>query len=127
MKEISGKFVSVDEWDSLVESTYGKPYKLQQQDGCKDRGVDTVEVPCADPYDHEENEIPFTVNGPKMGVSFAAWIARDAAKIEPEWEYDFCRTLWFERNFYPSLQMVANDLHAKGLLAAGKYNIVIDW
>jgi hypothetical protein len=30
-----------------------------------------------------------------------------------------------ERNFYPDVQMVANDLYSKGLVAAGKYEI--DW
>jgi hypothetical protein len=35
--------------------------------------------------------------------------------------------MWWDRNFYPNLQMVANDLHEKGLLAAGDYIISIDW
>ena len=40
-----------------------------------------------------------------------------------QWAID----LWWERNFYPNIQMVANDLHSKGLLEAGEYTINIDW
>jgi hypothetical protein len=40
---------------------------------------------------------------------------------------DYRLELWWDRNFYPELQMVANDLHAKGLLAAGNHTILIDW
>lgn len=29
--------IEVQEWDALVEKTYGRPYKFQQQDGCQSR------------------------------------------------------------------------------------------
>ena len=65
-----------------------------------------------------------------MGVSFAAWLARDP-KQELDSEYDWDRKngrdLFWHRNFYPSVDIDANDLHAKGLLPAGEYQIVIDW
>jgi hypothetical protein len=35
--------------------------------------------------------------------------------------------MFWDRNFYPNVQMVANDLHKKGLLEAGEYSIRIDW
>ena len=35
--------------------------------------------------------------------------------------------LWWERNFYPDVSMIINDLHSKGLLPAGDYSIDIDW
>jgi hypothetical protein len=35
--------------------------------------------------------------------------------------------MWWERNFYPDIQIVANDLHSKDLLEAGTYIIEIDW
>lgn len=77
--------------------------------------------------DFKEDTIPEIVNGEKMGVSFAAWLARDPMqKIEGQ-EYDFDRTLWWKRNFYPDIQMVANDLHEQDLLEAGDYTINIDW
>ena len=44
-------------------------------------------------------------------------------KIQDSWLID----LWWKRNFYPDIEMVANDLHAKGLLEAGEYAIDIDW
>lgn len=28
------RVISVQDWDDLVEKTYGRPYNLQQQDGC---------------------------------------------------------------------------------------------
>jgi hypothetical protein len=35
--------------------------------------------------------------------------------------------MWWGRNFYPELSVVVNDLHAKGLLDEGEYEIDIDW
>lgn len=129
MKLRTDKFVDVDEWDKLVLETYGKPYALQQQDGCKGRGFEFLIVPD-EAEDYENDEIPEVVNGEKMGVSFAAWLKRDPkAPLSKDGcgNDSWCIDLWWHRNFYPSLQMVANDLHAKGLLESGKYTIVIDW
>lgn len=39
------KQIEVDDWDDLVRKTYGKIYCFQQQDGCKDRGVENISVP----------------------------------------------------------------------------------
>ncbi len=62
-----------------------------------------------------------------MGVKFAAWLARDPLKPvgshKEKWEIE----LFWARNFYPDIETVANDLHKKGLLKAGKYTINIDW
>ena len=33
----------------------------------------------------------------------------------------------YRNYFYPNFQMIANDLHEKGLLPAGEYSIDIDW
>ncbi|MNY78275.1 hypothetical protein D3C86_2184560 [compost metagenome] len=64
-----------------------------------------------------------------MGVSFRAWLERDPnQKIPNPHQFSFDGTeLWWERNFYPDAQMVLNDLHQKGLIAAGEYVIDIDW
>jgi hypothetical protein len=35
--------------------------------------------------------------------------------------------MWWERNFYPVIEMVGNDLHRKGLIKAGEYTIDVDW
>lgn len=121
------KIIDVSDWDDLVQKTYGKPYSFQQQDGCKSRGVFRFSVPNEETNDYENTTVPEEVNHEEMGVSFEAWVARDAEHPIKNQQYDYERDLWWERNFYPDFQMVANDLHAKGLLEAGNYTIDIDW
>lgn len=116
MKQVT--MIEVQEWDDLVENTYNRPYSFQQQDGCKDRGTHNLTVPD-EPMDYENDSVPETVNHPNMGVSFKAWLERDPKQN--------AITMWWERNFYPDVQMIANDLHSKGLLPAGEYVINIDW
>lgn len=121
--------IDVGDWDNLVESTYGKPYRFQQQDGCKDRGTIDITIPDG-AYDYENDTIPEKVNGDEMGVSFAAWLARDPEQkldTEDKWDREHGAELFWKRNFYPHVQMIANDLHAKGLIPAGEYLIDIDW
>lgn len=118
--------IDVGDWDSLVESTYGKPYSFQQQDGCKERGTHNITIPDG-AHDFENDSVPDEINGDEMGVSFAAWLARDIK----EWngypgDINYIAMFW-ERNWYPDVQMIANDLHAKGLIPAGEYVIDIDW
>lgn len=118
--------VEVQEWDKLVEETYKRSYCFQQQDGCKSRGIFTLTVP-EDADDFENPTVPEVVNHDDMGVSFKAWCERDP-KQELQGDSDpSSLNLWWERNFYPEVQMVANDLHKRGLLEAGIYTIDIDW
>jgi hypothetical protein len=125
LKTRKEQVIDVGDWDDLVMTTYGRPYSFQQQDGCQSRGREYLKVP--DDYEDFENDtVPEKVNHPEMGVSFAAWLARDPEQLLPnkgKWETD----MWWDRNFYPTIQMVANDLHAKGLLPEGEYTIDIDW
>lgn len=118
--------IDVSDFDDLVTQTYGKPYSFQQQDGCKDRGTVTITVPCQ-AEDFENDTVPEEINGEDMGVSFSAWLARDPKEWngDPD-DKDFVDMFW-ERNFYPNVEMVINDLHTKGLLPAGDYTIDIDW
>lgn len=121
--------ISVDDWDGLVTETYGKPYNFQQQDDCKGRGTHGITIPD-EAYDYENDTIPEEVNGKEMGVSFAAWLARDPEQkldSDNEWDREHGLRLFWARNFYPDVQMIANDLHAKGLIPAGEYVIDIDW
>lgn len=122
------KIIDVSDWDKLVTKTYGRPYNFQQQDGCKDRGLVELIVP-GEASDYENDTVLEIVNGPEQGVSFAAWLARDPKQKlpDPNEQEDYCLDLWWARNFYPDVQMVANDLHAKGLLEAGEYSIDIYW
>lgn len=122
----SKNVIEVGDWDRLVEETYGKPYNFQQQDDCKPRGTYDLTVPSEWEDDYENDTVSEIVNGPEMGVSFKAWLARDPKKIEP-FDSDFENDLFWTRNFYPNVEVVANDLHTKGLLPAGEYVINIDW
>lgn len=123
--------ISVEEWDSLVETTYGRPYNLQQQDGCKERQRVRIQVP-SDGYDFEQESVPEIVNGDEMGVSFQSWLIRDPNQLlnelRPDWDNgkDSLR-LWWLRNFYPTIESIINDLYTKGLIDAGEYSIDIDW
>jgi hypothetical protein len=130
MKIRTEKIISLSDWNELVVKTYGRIYDFQQQDDCKERGLFRFSVPSKETYDYENDAIPEVVNDEEMGVSFAAWLARDPNKkleSEDEWDREHGLAMWWERNFYPDFQMVANDLHAKGLLEAGEYAIDIDW
>lgn len=123
------KVISLQDWDDLVVKTYGRPYSFQQQDGCKSRGSYDITVPEKWVNDYEEETVPEIVNGEEMGVSFKAWLARDPKlKITDKSTFgnDFTE-LWWDRNFYPDVSMIVNDLHAKGLLEEGNYTINIDW
>lgn len=117
----------VDEWDNLVSSTYGKVYNFQQQDGCKGRGIYYFTVPFADYYveDYEREEIPEEINGEIRGVSFKAWLNKDTKDFNFNEDYD--KVLFLERNFYPDISMIIKDLENKGILKKGEYIINIDW
>ncbi len=126
MKIRAEKVIDVSDWDALVEETYGRTYSLQQQDGCKGRGLVHLSVPN-ESSDYWASIIPEIVNHEKMGVSFFAWLERDPLAPLVNQKYDYERFLWWNRNFYPDLQTVANDLYKKNLLEVGDYVIDIDW
>ena len=118
--------ISMQDLDTLVTETYGRPYTFQQQDGCKHRGVVNVTVPDY-AEDYENDTLPEICNGDEMGVSFKAWLEADPhRKLLTNTGWDFTE-LWWKRNFYPDVSMVINDLHAKGLIPSGEYSIIIDW
>lgn len=121
--------ISVQDWDTLVSTTYNRPYSLQQQDDCKPRGIEFLTVPPEEPFDYENDTIPEEINGDEMGVSFSAWLKRDPQQPIPcadPTDYFYTELFW-ERNFYPSKEMIAQDLFNRGLLPQGEYVINIDW
>jgi hypothetical protein len=121
------RIIDVQDWDDLVEKTYGKTYSFQQQEGCKSRGVVNFNVP-EEGYDDEMNDvIPEVVNGEEMGVKFKVWLDRDPKQPIPNQMYDWELNLFWKRNFYPDFQTLANDLHKKGLIESGEWSINIDW
>lgn len=143
------KQIQLQDWDNLVQKTYGKPYSFQQQEGCKSRGIENIETNPDWDYDYENESIPEVINGEEMGVKFEVWLARDpnallnpsdeeladcgyywgkTEKEKMEWKNDnYNKRLFWGRNFYPHPNMIANDLCKKGLLEEGEYQIEIDW
>jgi hypothetical protein len=123
--------IDVGDWDQLVIDSYGKPYSFQQQDGCKERQRVKIKIPDQ-AYDYENDTVPEIVNHEDMGVSFKAWLERDPKQLlnelRPDWDDGVnSLNLWWERNFYPDTQMIANDLYEKCLIEADTYTIDIDW
>ena len=118
--------IEVSDWDELVEKTYGKPYNFQQQDDCQERGTYDLTVPDY-ANDFERDTIAEVINGHEMGVSFEAWLKRDIHEWNGAPEDKRFLYLFWNRNFYPDIQTIANDLHSKGLLEEGEYLINIDW
>lgn len=120
--------VELQDWDELVSNTYNKVYSFQQQDGCKYRGLVHMTIPSE--YDDDDvysETIPEEVNGSEMGVKFDSWLKRDRnlpfADGCEDWELE----MFWERNFYPCPNKLADDLYKKGLIEKGKYIINIDW
>ena len=127
----------VQDWNDLVKTVYNKPYHFQQQDGCKQRGTFKFSVPLEDdPSDFEETENSMVVNGDDMGVSFKTWLETDPTLpvkhdtygrgIEETNEQSDKDFVW-ERNFYPCVDMIIEDLASKGFLEDGDYMINVDW
>jgi hypothetical protein len=126
LKYTTARVVTVQDWDKLVRQTYGKPYRLQQQDGCMDRQQIRISIP-EDDQDFENLEIPFEINGSEMGINFQVWLNTSVEEMNSKFEDSWGGECFWERNFYPDLQTIANDLHAKGLIEPGEYLINIDW
>ena len=124
----SVNLISVSDWDDLVSKTYERPYNFQQQEGCRDRGIFNLTIPSDYTQSDDENdEIPEVINGTTRGVKFEKWLERDPKQqVGDETEEVYIRMFW-ERNFYPDIYTVANDLHKKGLIETGDYLIHIDW
>lgn len=118
--------IALKEWDELVIDTYGKPYSFQQQDGCKPKGIFWLSIPkLASNYEH--TSLPEEINGYRKGVSFATWLDRHPKAWNGKAADELYIDLFWNRNFYPNVQMIANDLYEKGLIEAGEYVIKIDW
>ena len=116
--------IEVGDWDKLVQNTYKRPYSFQQQNDCQDRGTVNITIPSQGTNDDDMHDsIPEEINGEKMGVKFEKWLARDPKEWNGKKEDAMFVGIFWERNFYPDLQTVANDLYKKGLIEAGKYTI----
>jgi len=128
MKMKNVKLIEVGDWDNLVSSTYNRIYQFQQQCGCQERGIFNLTIPSKYTEDEEMHDsIPEKVNGEEIGVKFKNWLERDPNQPLINQKYDWDLKLFWERNFYPDIYTVANDLYEKGFIEAGEYIIHIDW
>jgi hypothetical protein len=126
LKVSNKKLIDIHDWNDLVRKTYGKIYNFQQQRGCQPRGLFHIPIPSDYTEDEEMNDdVTIVVNGGKKGIKFEKWLEKDSKihNFKNEWENE----LFWERNFYPDIYTVANDLHKKGLIEPGDYIIEIDW
>lgn len=123
------------DFSKIVSKIYGRPYTFQQQDDGRDKDQGTVfifTVPVKPEMlnDYENNSIPEEVNGDEMGVSFESWLKRDPKqhlKDDEDGHKEYAINLFWDRNFYPSVYMIIDDLHKKGILSEGKYIMYINW
>ena len=119
IKSKNVQIIECDDWDELVKKTYEKSYCFQQQDDCQPRGIVRLTIPSTYTNDEDMHDsIPYKINGDQMGVKFKVWLERDPKDG---------KSIFWERNFYPDIYKLANDLHEKGLIEAGEYLINIDW
>lgn len=119
------EIIKVHDWDEAVTKTFGRPYSLQQQDGCMPRGFVHLQVPGDYCEDYMNDDVPEEINGTQMGVKFKTWMARDP-KTPNLGDVYRCKLFW-ERNFYPCLATLATEMYDRGLIAEGEYKIEIDW
>ena len=128
------KMIDVNEWDKFVQDVYGKPYNFQQQDGCKEGGLETFVCTTTEEFlewgmeetEYKATEIPFEVNGKEMGVSFKTWMNTTPEETAKYFEFQSDNELFWQRSFYPHIDMIAHDLYLKGLLEPGEYTINMD-
>jgi hypothetical protein len=134
--------IDVQDFDALVQETYGKVYSYQQQDGCQPRGTMKFTVPQQwEAEDFEATTNPMVINGDEMGVSFKTWLETDpdTPVFGDRWDEKQGKSVFKEttektdqrfvwtRNFYPCVDMIIEDLYKKGLIDEGEYCLEIDW
>lgn len=129
LKYSNKKVIEMQDWDSLVQETYGKPYCFQQQNGCQERQMFNIIIPNDDSVDDEMyDNIPEIINGTERGVKFETWLNTEPEThaVNNNWN-EWRVNMFWERNFYPDIYTIANDLLKQGLIEPGNYYINIDW
>ena len=105
------------EFSDLVRQTFERPYSLQQQgDMHSQESFVRFDVPA----DREEEEH-------WQAVSMEEWLAATPPDPEDRSMEAFTDRLRWDREFYPQLDSVANELHARGQLDAGTYVLHVWW
>lgn len=132
MKTKKTNAITERDWNELVQSTYCKPYNLQQQGGCMDNGsfVEFSVPNTAEDDGKDEAILEKEYHDQKdsyRGATFEQWLSRDSKKPLNGQEYDWQLDFFWSRNFYPNLEVLAQDLYKKGLLEEGHYSIHVSW
>lgn len=135
------------EFSDLVSEVYGRPYRLQQQGDCY--AQDSIIEITATEEDYPDDWVPY-----EDEITLEKWLSADPnapirnprydqyrelalqhpgkgyEKLEKdEWEGPGTTThdLYWEREFYPPLEDLVNDLCKKGKIPAGDYVIHVWW
>ena len=102
------------EFSNLVRQTFERPYSLQQQgDMHSQESFIRFDVPAELEWEHEP--------------SLETWLATTPPDPEDHSMAAFTNRLRWDREFYPDLQDIANELHARGQLDAGTYVLHVWW
>ena len=114
------KVIDYLDWDRLVQETYNKDYCIQQQEGCMVKGLIKLQVSkTPSDFDTDRTRLKFG----EMGVNFNTWLETEFGKTPNL----INEVIYWKRNFYPLLEILASDLCKKGLIDEGEYFINIDW
>jgi hypothetical protein len=120
MRIKSVKLIDETEFSQLVREAYGRPYRLQQQDHCMGQNeIELITIP----------DEGIDIDDPQR---FEEW--RDAEAPESrgvdqfgDMRWDWEVELHWEREFYPPLQELVNDMYERSLLPQGDYAIRAYW
>lgn len=112
---INTKVIEEKDFSKLVSETYERPYDFQQHGNWGDAIANGSFVSLTVPEKIE------TYHCDPVGEDYQEF---DVWKTTPVETHSYI--LW-QNSFYPRFQEVANDLHAKGLLPAGDYTLLIHW
>jgi hypothetical protein len=130
MKYETIKYVQVSDLDDFIEETYKRPFSFQQQFGCRARGTQYVKVPVKDVeegYVLEGYVLEDIIKNEYGSVSLKDWLERDPTEQLSESDSAWTLEMFWERNFFPNIEILFDDLFKKGLIEAGEYVINIDW
>ena len=124
--------ISDANWSRFVSETYGRPYwfSYQRWRDQGEKGLYRFTLPLEDIEEFDEHGECDVEDIPKpkwFGVKFEYWLERDPKKPLVGQTKDEQLEDWWENSFYPSHEVIANDLFNKGILEAGDYAIGVDW
>ena len=124
LKSKAVQIVQHYDWDEFVEEVYAKTYKFKKQPDKLFTRMQFITVPLAEVEEYKNTKIPFEPFPLQFGVSFETWKNSTPEETLQHFKFDWDDDDFWECGFFPHIQMIAHDLHAKGLLEAGEYVIV---